>query len=29
MNIVSVNLYSYYNNFANLHIFNLTGVNDF
>ena len=29
MNIVSVNLHSYYNNFVNLHIFCLTDVSDF
>jgi len=29
VNIISVNLHSYYNNFVNLHIFSLTDVGDF
>jgi len=29
MNNNSINLYDYYNNFANLRIFNLTNVDDF
>ena len=29
MNSINVNLHSYYNNFANLHIFNLNNVSDF
>ena len=29
MNNIDINLYGYYSNFVNLHIFNLTNVSDF
>ena len=29
MNSVNINLYGYYSNFANLHIFSLTNLSDF